>query len=96
MPCSNPPGHIFRIEDSIKQEIKEITNKIGLAEEFDHEIYTQSEVLDNLEQTLEGQTFPWDLSGSGEGCTLMVSRKKLFIRQYENIITLLSWNSIMS
>ena len=47
-----------------------------MAEEFDHEIYTQSEVLDNLEQTLEGQTFPWDLSGSGEGCTLMVSWKK--------------------
>ena len=48
-----------------------------MAEEFDHEIYTQSEVLDNLEQTLEGQTFPWDLSGSGEGCTLMVSRKNV-------------------
>ena len=86
VPCSNPSDHIFRIEDSIKEEIKEISNKIGLAEEFDHEIYTQSEVLDNLEQTLEGQTFPWDLSGNGEGCTLMVSRKMLFIRQYENIV----------
>ena len=73
VPCSNPSDHIFRMENSIKEEMKEISNKIGLTEEFDHEIYTQSEVLDNLEQTLEGQTFPWDLSGSGEGCTLMVS-----------------------
>ena len=77
VPCSNPSDQIFRIEESIKDEIKDISNKIGLAEEFDHEIYTQSEVLDNLEQTLEGQTFPWDLSGSGEGCTLMVSRKNV-------------------
>ena len=59
-----------------------------MAEEFDHEIYTQSEVLDNLEQTLEGQTFPWDLSGSGEGCTLMVSKKNIHtaIRKYFSII----------
>ena len=77
VPCSNPSDHIFRIEESIKEEIKQLSNKIGLAEEFDHEIYTQSEVLDNLEQTLEGQTCPWDLSASGEGCTLMVSFEKV-------------------
>ena len=69
-----------------------------MAEEFDHEIYTQSEVLDNLEQTLEGQTFPWDLSGSGEGCTLMVSWKKLkHTAMWKNIYYLkLEFNNVMN
>ena len=42
-------------------------------EDFEQELYAQSEVLDNLEQTLEGQIFPWNLKECGEASTLMVS-----------------------
>ena len=63
---------LFRLESSIQKEIEEIKNTISLVEEFDQELYSQSEVLDNLEQTLAGQAFPWNLSESGDACTLMV------------------------
>ena len=64
---------LFRLQSSIEEEIEEIENKILLVEEFEQELYAQSEVLDNLEQTLEGQIFPWNLRESGESSTLMVS-----------------------
>ena len=68
---------IFSLQTSIQEEVEDIDQKIRLVEEFDEEVYGHVEVLDNLEQTLDGQSYPWDLSESGETCTLMVSQKTL-------------------
>ena len=62
----------FRLKSSIEEEVEHIDEKIRLVEEFDQEIYTQTELLDSLEEMLEGQIYPWNLSESGETCTLMV------------------------
>ena len=67
------------MQSSIQEEIADIDEKISLVEDFDQELYAQAEVLDNLEQTLEGQIFPWNLSESGETCTLMVGYPILMI-----------------
>ena len=64
---------VFRLQSSIEEEIEQIDSKIRLVEDFEQELYAQSEVLDNLEQTLEGQIFPWNLKECGEASTLMVS-----------------------
>ena len=64
---------IFSLGNSLRDEIEQVEDKLKLLENFDQELYTQSEVLDNLEQILESQNFPWNLSENGETCTLMVS-----------------------
>ena len=64
---------IFSLQTSIQEEVEDIDQKVRLVEEFDEEVYEHVEVLDNLEQTLDGQSYPWDLSESGETSTLMVS-----------------------
>ena len=66
---------IFSLQTSIQEEVEDIDQKVRLVEEFDEEVYEHVEVLDNLEQTLDGQSYPWDLSESGETSTLMVSKK---------------------
>ena len=71
--------NVFRLEDSVRKEIGKLEQTINLIEEFDQELYAQSEVLDNLEQTLECQNFPWNLAESGETCTLMVGWPKIII-----------------
>ena len=61
------------MQATIQEELEDIDRKIGLVEDFDEELYNQIEVLDNLEQTIESQTYPWDLAETSETCTLMVS-----------------------
>ena len=76
---TNDKNLAILLQSSIQEEITDIDEKISLVEDFDQELYAQAEVLDNLEQTLEGQIFPWNLSESEETCTLMVGYPILMI-----------------